>query len=132
METYENSKIYRTAFSLAIKVYQLNMILPKQQLIKYGNRLRRESVRIKDLITESYTVGENSLQALKLLKEAAAANDNVLILLQKIKDTRFKEKTTNELIRAYIKLKNKLTEEIETGESNSPVLNIPFNNNVLA
>ena len=131
MKNYENSDIYKASFNLAINVYRLNMILPRQLLLKYGNRLRRTSVKIKDLIIESYTVRENRQHALRLLKEAARANDEALILLQKIKDARFKEKKVNELIRAYIKLKNKLITEMGDIESNSPVLSIPYNNNVL-
>jgi hypothetical protein len=47
-------------------------------------------------------------------------------LLQKIKGAHTKEKTANELIRGYIKLKNKIAEQIEETESNSPELSLPY------
>jgi len=126
MNSYENSGIYKTAFSLAINVYRLNMVLPQQELIKYGNRLRRVSVRIKDLIVESHTVRENGKQSAGLLRQAFNTCDEALALLQKIKGTHFKEKTANELIRGYLKLKNKIVEQIEETESNSPELSLPY------
>jgi len=126
MNSYENSEIYKAAFNLAINIYRLNMVLPRQELIKYGNRLRRVSIRIKDLIVESHTVRENVNRSAGLLRQAFNACDDALTLLQKIKGTHFKEKTSNELIRGYLKLKNKIAEQIREVESNSPELSLTY------
>jgi four helix bundle protein len=126
MNSYENSEIYKAAFNLAINIYRLNMVLPRQELIKYGNRLRRVSIRIKDLIVESHTVRENVNRSAGLLRQAFNTCDEAMSLLQKIKGAHTKEKTANELIRGYIKLKNKIAEQIEETESNSPELSLPY------
>jgi hypothetical protein len=131
MNSYENSEIYKTAFSLAINVYRLNMVLPRQELIKYGNRLRRISVRIKDIIVESHTVRENGIKSAELLRQAFSTCDDALFLLQKIKGTHLNKKTANELIRGYLKLKNKILEQIEEYESNSPELSLPYSESLI-
>ena len=131
MNSYENSEIYKTAFGLAINVYRLNMVLPRQELIKYGNRLRRISVRIKDLIVESHTVRENGRKSAELLRQAFITCDDALLLLQKIKGTHLNKKTANELIRGYLKLKNKILEQIEEYESNSPELSLPYSESLI-
>ena len=131
MNSYENSEIYKTAFSLAINVYRLNMVLPRQELIKYGNRLRRISVRIKDIIVESHTVRENGIKSAELLRQAFSTCDDALFLLQKIEGTHLNKKTANELIRGYLKLKNKILEQIEEYESNSPELSLPYSESLI-
>jgi hypothetical protein len=126
MNNYENLETYKIAFNLAINVYRFNMVLPRQELKRHGNNLRRVSVRTKDLIVESHTVRENEKQSAGLLRQAFNACDDALTLLQKIKGTHFKEKTSNELIRGYLKLKNKIAEQIREVESNSPELSLTY------
>ncbi len=55
MNSFKDTEIYRLAFDLAIKVYVINMALPRHELIKEGNMLRRSSIGIKDTIADGYS-----------------------------------------------------------------------------
>ncbi|MCK5221645.1 MAG: four helix bundle protein, partial [Candidatus Aminicenantes bacterium] len=85
MNTYKNLEIYKTAFSLAINVYRMNVMLPNQELIKYGNKSRRLSVQIKDYIAEGYCISKNDEDLSRFLIQAKIACDETVLLLNKIK-----------------------------------------------
>jgi four helix bundle protein len=118
-------EIYKLAFDLAIKVYIINMALPRHELIREGNMLRRSSVGIKDTIADGYSVGKNSTGFIRSLYQASASCDETITLLKKIKKVHFREKTINEIIRNYIFLKNQITYEIESIEMNSNIIALP-------
>jgi len=131
MNSYKDMEIYKLAFDLAIKVYIINMALPRHELLKEGNMLRRSSVGIKDTISDGYTAGKNSAGFVRSLYIASASCDETIALLKKIKKIHFREKTINEIIRNYISLKNKITYEIETIEMNSSVIALSQTENQL-
>jgi len=125
MNSFKDMEIYKLAFDLAIKVYIINMALPRHELIKEGNILRRSSVGIKDLIAEGYGQGKNSAGLVRSLYQANISCDETIALLKKIKMIHFREKTINEIIRNYIQLKNKIIWEIESVERNSNIIALP-------
>jgi four helix bundle protein len=125
MNSYKEMEIYKLAFDLAIKVYIINMALPKHELIREGIMLRRSSVGIKDIIADGYTAGNNSSGFARSLYQACASCDETISILKKIKRIHFREKTINEIIRNYISLKNKIIYEIESIEMNSNVIAMP-------
>jgi four helix bundle protein len=125
MNSYKEMEIYKLAFDLAIKVYIINMGLPRHELIKEGNKLRRSSIGIKDTIADGYSAGKNSSGYVRSLYQAIASCDETITLLIKIKNFHFREKTINEIIRNYISLKNQITYEIESIEMNSNIIALP-------
>ncbi len=131
MNSYKDLETYKLAFDLAIKVYIINMALPRHELIKEGNILRRSSVGIKDIIAEGFANGKNSAGFIRSLYQACISCDETIALLQKIKKIHFREKTINEIIRNYISLKNKITYEIESIEKNSNIIALPNQENHL-
>lgn len=131
MNSYKEMEIYKLAFDLAIKVYIINMALPRHELIKEGNVLRRCSVGIKDTIAEGYTEGKNSMGFVRSLYQASLSCDETIVLLKKIKKIHFREKTINEIIRNYITLKNKIYQEIASIEKSSNIIAIPNPENQL-
>jgi four helix bundle protein len=131
MNSYKDMEIYKLAFDLAIRVYIINMALPRHELIKEGNLLRRSSIGIKDTIADGYSAGKNSTGFVRSLYQASASCDETIELLKKIKKIHFREKTINEIIRNYISLKNKITYEIESIEMNSNVIALSHAENQL-
>jgi len=131
MKSYKDIEIYKLAFDLAIKVYIINMALPKHELIKEGNVLRRTSVGIKDTIAEGYGDGKNSTGFARSLYQVKISCDETIALLKKIKKIHFREMTINEIIRNYISLKNKIIYEIESIERSSNVITISYMENQL-
>ncbi len=129
MTTYKNREIYKTAFNLAINVYRMNVMLPNQELIKYGNKSRRLTVQIKDLIAEGYSISKNDDDLLRFLMQAKIACDETVLLLNKIKRARSKERSLSFLIMEYIKLKNSIHKVISAINKNSSVLTIPYQEN---
>lgn len=124
MNSYKEMEIYKLAFDLAIRVYIINTSLPRHELIREGNVLRRTSVGIKDIIAEGYSSGKNSASFSKSLYQATISCDETIGLLKKIKKIHFREKTINEIIRNYITLKNKILQEIELIESSSNLITV--------
>jgi four helix bundle protein len=131
MNSYKEMEIYKLAFDLAIKVYIINMALPRHELIKEGNVLRRCSVGIKDTIAEGFAEGKNSMGFVRSLYRASLSCDETIALLKKIKKIHFRENTINEIIRNYIILKNKIYKEIESIEKSSNIIGIPNPENQL-
>jgi len=129
MNTYKNLEIYKTAFNLAINVYRMNVMLPNQELIKYGNKSRRLTVQIKDLIAEGYSISKNDDDLLRFLMQAKIACDETVLLLNKIKRLHSKERSLSYLIMEYIKLKNSIHKIISAIDKNSSVLTIPYQEN---
>ena len=126
MKTYKDIEIYKLAFDLAIRVYIINMALPRHELIKEGNILRRTSVSIKDTIAEGFGDGKNPSGFARSLYQVSIFCDETITLLKKIKKIHFREMTINEIIRNYITLKNKITYEIESIEKSSNIITIPY------
>lgn len=129
MTTYKNLEIYKTAFNLAVNVYRMNVMLPNQELIKYGNKSRRLTVQIKDLIAEGYSISKNDEDLLRFLMQAKIACDETVLLLNKIKRLNSKERSLSYLIMEYIKLKNSIYKIISAIDKNSSVLTIPYQEN---
>ena len=126
MNTYKNLEIYKTAFSLAVSVYKMNVMLPNKELIRHGSKLRRLTVQIKDFIAEGYSINLNEDQLSPYLIQAKIACDETVLLLNKIKRAHAKEKSLSFLIMEYIKLKNSIHKVISAIDKNSSVLTIPY------
>lgn len=54
MKSYEDLDIYKLAFDLAVRVYQLSIQLPNPDKFETGSQIRRSSQSIKDNIVEGY------------------------------------------------------------------------------
>ena len=129
MNTYKNLEIYKTAFSLAVSVYKMNVMLPNKELIRHGSKLRRLTVQIKDFIAEGYSLNKSEDELSRYLIQAKIACDETVLLLNKIKRAHAKEKSLSFLIMEYIKLKNSIHKVILTIEKNSLILTIPYTEN---
>jgi four helix bundle protein len=131
MNTYKNLEIYKLAISLAIKVYKFNIMISENLLLKYGNRLRRASFMIKDLIAEGYSVQGDDKQLIRSITFAETLTEEVLSLLKQMKADGTNQKQIEELIQSY-KLLKKLTGKLiqKLQEENNEYL-IPFPENKL-
>ena len=110
MKTYKNLETYQLAFNLAIKVYNLNISLPRQLLIRYGNRMRWSSLKIKDMIIEAYTNGSSNKSVLdsKKLEDAANLCNEIISHLINIRTSYQRGSSVEKLIISYQALQSKI------------------------
>jgi len=126
MTTYKNQDIYKTAFNLAINVYRVNVMLPNQELNKFGSKLRRLTIQVRDFISDGYIMSKNNEELSQYLMQSKIACDETVLLLNKIKRSHSKDRSLDYLIMEYIKLKNSIHKIILNNDKNSFVLSIPY------
>ncbi|MBN2175626.1 MAG: four helix bundle protein [Bacteroidales bacterium] len=129
MKTYKNLEIYQSAFNLAVNIYRMNIMLPNQELVKHGNKLRRMTIQIKDLIADGYSISKNEDELTKYLLQVKIVCDETVLLLNKIKKSHSKSQSVNYFILEYIKLKNAINKTVSGLEKNSAILRIPYTEN---
>ncbi len=130
MSTYKNLEIYQAAFNLAIKTYRLNVSLPVTALLHQGNKLRWTSLKIKDLIAEGFSGKKSDEEIIKILTIIKSLNDEVLLLLKKIKSGN-NNKQIPELIKGYKQLGQKAESCISTLNNEKSDYVIPFQESVM-
>lgn len=110
MKTYKNLETYQLAFNLAIKVYNLNISLPIHLLIRYGNRMRWSSLKIKDIISEAYANGNTNKTVLdgKKLEDASNLCNEITSHLISIRAYYQKGSSVEKLIIGYQALQSKI------------------------
>ena len=108
MKTYKNLETYQLAFNLAIKIYNLNISLPRQLLIRYGNRLRWSSLKIKDMITEAYANGDTNTPDGKTLEDATNLCNEIVSHLINIRAGYQRGSSVEKLIIGYQALQFKI------------------------
>lgn len=103
MKIYKNLETYQMAFNLAIKVYNLNISLPRHLLIRYGNRLRWSSLKTKDMISEACTKEGTNKVVLdgKKLEDAANLCNEIISCLINIKAAYQRGGSVEKLIIGY-------------------------------
>lgn len=131
MNNYKNLEIYQSAFNLAIQVYRLNVMLRVQDLLNQGTRLRSLSLRIKDMIAEGFSRYENKDDLIRSLSIIEKQNDEILILLRKIRKQNPMNKQLTELVKNYGKLKNKIESHIQQLANEESEYIIPFPESVM-
>lgn len=52
--SYKELEIYKTAFSMAVRIYHLSLNLPMPDKFETGSQIRKSSQSIKDNIVEGY------------------------------------------------------------------------------
>ncbi|NOX46850.1 MAG: hypothetical protein GXO89_07715 [Chlorobi bacterium] len=108
MKTYKNLETYQLAFNLAINIYNLNISLPRQLLIRYGNRLRWSSLKTKDMIVEAYANGNTNTPDGKTLEDAANLCNEIISHLINIKAAYQRGGSVEKLIIGYQTLQFKI------------------------
>jgi len=126
MCTYKNLEIYQLAFNLSIKIYRLNIILPKHIFLKQGNRLRWSSVKIKDIIIDGCSKGNNEKDFIRFLTIATTLCNEIILQLKKINTSHYGKKSVHELIISYRTLKKKIENNIKNIEKRQDELVIPL------
>lgn len=119
------------AFNLAIKIYRINVTLPVSALLNQGNRLRWTSLKIKDIIAEGFSGNKDESELLRSLNLINKLNDEVLILLKKIRSGNATNNQIPELIKSYKQLKRKTEDHIYSLQSDKSDYIIPFTENVI-
>ena len=126
MSAYKNLEIYQSAFTLAIKIYRLNVTLSVSALLNQGNRLRWASLRIKDLIAEAYTGIKSEKEIVRNLSLAETSCEDVIGLLKKIRSNNENLKQLPELIKSYKSLKRKIGSTLQKIQDDKNTYVLPF------
>ncbi len=129
MSAYKNLEIYNLAFNLAMKVYKLNIMIPENLLLKFGNPLRRISFRIKDLIAEGHSAKNDEKQLVRSITFAETQTQEAISLLKKMKVGTVTDKQIEDLIRSYKQLKSQLGRYAEKVQKEKNEYIIPFPEN---
>ena len=101
-------------------------MLPNQELNKFGSKLRRLTIQVRDFISDGYIMSKNSEELSQYLMQAKITCDETVLLLNKIKQSHSKDRSLGYLIMEYIKLKNTIHKEIVNNDRNSEILSIPY------
>ncbi len=126
MATYKNLEIYNLAFNLAMKVYKLNIMIPERLLLKYGNKLRRISFMIKDLIAEGHSAKNDEKHLLRSITFAETQTQEAISMLKKMKAGTVTDKQIEDLLRSYKQLKSQLEKYAEKVQKEKNEYIIPF------
>ena len=89
------------AYTLAIKVHEMSMTLPKYELYEQGSQVRRSSKRIKDTIAEGYGRRRYKEEFLRFLVFAHSSTDETISQLKMINDIHFKDNPIIDLVEEY-------------------------------
>lgn len=131
MSTYKNLALYQMAFNLAIKVYRLNITLPVTALLNQGNKLRWTSLKMKDLIAEGFSGKKETGELIRILNIVIKLNNEVILLLKKIRSHNPGNKQIPELINSYKQLGMKAEEHIHSLQSEKTEYRISFPESML-
>jgi four helix bundle protein len=97
MKSYNDLEVYQKAYSLAIKVHEMSLTLPKYELYEQGSQIRRSSKSIKDNIAEGYGRRKYKLDFIKFLTYAQASCIECTSQLKMISDIHFKKQSFNRI-----------------------------------
>lgn len=131
MSTYKNLALYQMAFNLAIKVYRLNITLPVTALLNQGNKLRWTSLKMKDLIAEGFSGNKETGEIIRQLNILIQLNNEVILLLKKIRSHNSANKQIPELINSYKQLGQKAEEHLQSLQSEKTEYRISFPESML-
>ncbi len=118
MNSYRDLDIYNSAFSLAMEVHNLTMILPKYELYEQGSQIRRSSKSIKDNIAEGFGRRRYKAEFIRFLIFSHASCDETISQLNMINQIHFKENPITDLILKYEILSKKINKYIQYVEKN--------------
>ena len=118
MSSFRDLEIYKSAYSLALKVHKLTMQLPKYELYEQGSQVRRSSKSIKDNIAEGYGRRKYKAEFIRFLIFSHASCDETISQLNMINELYFKNKPINVLIESYETLSKKINKYIQYVEKN--------------
>ena len=115
---YHKLEVYKLAHSLAIKVHQLTLRLPKFEMFEEGNQIRRSAKSVPSNIVEGYVLRKYKKEYLHFLYRAQASSEETvqhLKMLFEIGSVKEKE-LHNELKSSYDQLNAMLFRFIQAVE----------------
>lgn len=119
------------AFDLAVKVYRINMALPANRLVKEGHRLRRSSVRVKDALSEAFSITANGNKSIeedymRLMILAQTSCNETISQLKQIVGIPYLNESIFSLMNSYKGLKRRINRHLQENGPGSGMLTLPF------
>ncbi|AEF95457.1 S23 ribosomal protein [Desulfotomaculum nigrificans CO-1-SRB] len=90
--SYKDLEVYNKGYKLAIKIHQVTMIFPRHELYEIGSQLRRAAVSIPLNVAEGHGRSIHVKDFRKFLINALGSCNEVLVLLEMIRDLGYIEK----------------------------------------
>lgn len=75
---YKKLKVYRQAHTLALKVHEMSLVLPKHELYEEGSQIRRSSKSVSSNIVEGFALRHYKNQYLRYLSLAYASSQETI------------------------------------------------------
>ena len=97
IKSYENLKVYKKGYELALKVHQTTLNLPDYEKYELGSQLRRAALSIPLNIAEGY--GRSGQDFKRFLGYSLGSANEVMVLLQFSQDLGYTK--TTQLIDEY-------------------------------
>lgn len=113
MKSYRDLEVYQMAYSLAIKVHQMTLTLPKYEMYEQGSQVRRSTKSIKDNIVEGYGRNKYKNDFIRFLIYAHSSCDEATSQLTMINEIHFQSEGLKELISEYEILGRKINKFID-------------------
>ncbi|MFW5755724.1 MAG: four helix bundle protein [Tangfeifania sp.] len=101
MNSYRDLDIYKMSYSLAIKVHQMTLTLPKYEMYEQGSQVRRSTKSIKYNIVEGYGRKRYKQEFIRFLVFAHASCDEAVSQLTMIDEIHYESRGLTELISEY-------------------------------
>jgi len=112
--SYKYLDIYLMSYSLALKIHELSMKLPRHEMYEEGSQVRRSSKGITACIVEGYGRRRYKADFVRFWVYAHASCDETLLHLQFLKDTwKLNSGQIDSLIDSYNELGRKINQFIQ-------------------
>jgi four helix bundle protein len=83
---YKDLDVYKRAYSLALRIYQFSLKLPRELQYDLADQIRRASRSIPSNIAEGYSRNKSSKDKINFLNDALGSNEEMLFNLEFMKD----------------------------------------------
>ena len=115
LKSYKDLEVYRKSYQTALKLHQMSLEFPKHELYELGSQMRRAATSIPLNIAEGYGRRGSSNDFKSFLRIALGSCNEVMVLLEMIKDLGYMEETIyQELNETYDHLARQLFRLIES------------------
>ncbi|MEW6696542.1 MAG: four helix bundle protein [Bacillota bacterium] len=112
---YDKLEVYQKSYKLCLEIHKLTMSFPKHELYEIGSQFRRAAVSIPLNIAEGYGRREYSKDFKKFLITAKASSNEVIVLLNMVRDLGYITEEGFEMLLVEFKhLERQLSKLIQT------------------
>ena len=99
LKSYKDLEVYKKSYEAALRLHQMTLKLPKHELYELGSQMRRAATSIPLNIAEGFGRRGSGNDFKSYVRIALGSCNEVMVLLEMIKDLGYMEKSMYEEIR---------------------------------